>query len=237
MNNLARLFAILFFAATLHAQNCDLSGYATYSQGGWLGSSNSSQAQVLAANFNAVFPNGVVISGPNGSLTFTSAQAVWDFSAGGGSSILSGNIVNPTNKLGNFASQIVAMTINVAMDAAGVTRTNPVPLGNLIFDGGIFDGMTVNEFMAFAQAALFGGPLNGYSISDITGGADDINLNFHEGNTNAGDLTCDQVQLASIGNKVWEDENANGIQDNGERGLQGVVVNLLDCNNNQIATT
>jgi len=237
MKKLALVFAILIFAGSLRAGNCDLSGYATYSQGGWIGSSNSSQAALLAANFETVFPNGVIVSGPNGSLTFTSAQAVWDWSTGGGSSILTQSYVNPTNKLGNFASQIVAMTINVAMDAAGITRTNPVPLGDLIFEDGDFEDMTVNEFLAFAQSALFGGPLNGYSISDITGGADDVNLNFHEGNTNAGDLTCDEVRVASIGNKVWEDSNGNGIQDNGERGLQDVVVRLLDCDNHLLSTT
>ncbi|MBK8444763.1 MAG: DUF11 domain-containing protein [Sphingobacteriales bacterium] len=42
---------------------------------------------------------------------------------------------------------------------------------------------------------------------------------------------------ASLGNYVWLDENANGIQDSGEEGIDGVVVNLLDAAGNQIATT
>ena len=44
---------------------------------------------------------------------------------------------------------------------------------------------------------------------------------------------------ASLGNFVWVDTNANGIQDGGEPGLDGVTVNLLDSNMVQIpgATT
>ncbi|MCH2081055.1 MAG: PKD domain-containing protein, partial [Saprospiraceae bacterium] len=42
---------------------------------------------------------------------------------------------------------------------------------------------------------------------------------------------------ASLGDFVWEDTNADGIQDAGEPGIDGVTVNLLDENGNQIATT
>jgi uncharacterized repeat protein (TIGR01451 family) len=40
----------------------------------------------------------------------------------------------------------------------------------------------------------------------------------------------------SIGNLVWEDKNANGIQDSGETGVDGIKVQLLDKNNNIIDT-
>ncbi len=39
---------------------------------------------------------------------------------------------------------------------------------------------------------------------------------------------------ASLGNYVWEDLNGNGIQDNNEKGVPGVVVSLLDINNNPV---
>jgi len=42
---------------------------------------------------------------------------------------------------------------------------------------------------------------------------------------------------ASIGDKVWNDLNGNGIQDSGEPGVPNVTVNLYDCSNNFIATT
>ncbi len=50
------------------------------------------------------------------------------------------------------------------------------------------------------------------------------------------DLSWDAglVKLASLGDRVWEDSNANGVQDNGETGVSGVSVKLLDCNNNNV---
>jgi hypothetical protein len=49
-----------------------------------------------------------------------------------------------------------------------------------------------------------------------------------------------QVQtpvLASLGDFVWHDLNANGVQDAGELGVENVTVNLLDCAGNILATT
>lgn len=45
------------------------------------------------------------------------------------------------------------------------------------------------------------------------------------------------VQESSIGNRVWEDSNANGIQDAGEKGVDGVTVKLYDANGALKATT
>lgn len=45
------------------------------------------------------------------------------------------------------------------------------------------------------------------------------------------------VKQSSIGNLVWEDSNANGIQDAGEKGVDGVTVKLYDANNVLKATT
>jgi len=42
---------------------------------------------------------------------------------------------------------------------------------------------------------------------------------------------------ASIGDYVWEDLNANGIQDVGEQGIANITVNLLDNTDKEIATT
>ena len=41
-------------------------------------------------------------------------------------------------------------------------------------------------------------------------------------------------QDGSIGDFVWQDDNANGIQDDGELGIEGVVVNLLDANGGEV---
>ncbi|MEO8606576.1 MAG: SdrD B-like domain-containing protein [Chloroflexota bacterium] len=53
------------------------------------------------------------------------------------------------------------------------------------------------------------------------------------------DLTWDAglVPLASIGDRVWNDQNNNGQQDSGEPGFPGVTVNLLNSTGTVIATT
>ncbi len=39
----------------------------------------------------------------------------------------------------------------------------------------------------------------------------------------------DYIWLSSVGNRVWSDANRNGLQDEGESGVPGVTVNLLDA--------
>ena len=46
-----------------------------------------------------------------------------------------------------------------------------------------------------------------------------------------------EVGTGSVGNRVWVDENADGIQDAGEPGIPNAVVELVDGSNNVIATT
>ncbi|MBI9070067.1 MAG: choice-of-anchor A family protein [Melioribacteraceae bacterium] len=41
---------------------------------------------------------------------------------------------------------------------------------------------------------------------------------------------ADCIEKASLGDKVWLDENKDGIQNENEIGFEGVTVNLLDCN-------
>ncbi|NJP07662.1 MAG: DUF11 domain-containing protein, partial [Chloroflexaceae bacterium] len=47
----------------------------------------------------------------------------------------------------------------------------------------------------------------------------------------------DEPGTATIGNRVWFDLNNNGIQDDGEPGVPGVIVNLYDTNGNLVDTT
>ncbi|NRA48168.1 MAG: carboxypeptidase regulatory-like domain-containing protein, partial [Phaeodactylibacter sp.] len=50
-------------------------------------------------------------------------------------------------------------------------------------------------------------------------------------------ITLEVTEVGSIGNFVFEDINANGVQDIDEMGVDGVMVNLLDENGSLIATT
>jgi uncharacterized repeat protein (TIGR01451 family) len=43
--------------------------------------------------------------------------------------------------------------------------------------------------------------------------------------------------ISFIGNLIWVDENKNGLQDEGETGLEGVTVTLLDATDTEIAST
>ena len=69
---------------------------------------------------------------------------------------------------------------------------------------------------------------NGLAGSDDADDADDNN----------GNMTVDFgfVKLASIGDYVWEDTNANGIQDADESGIAGAKVELLDANGEVVKT-
>ncbi len=48
---------------------------------------------------------------------------------------------------------------------------------------------------------------------------------------------CTPVANASIGDRVWCDTNGNGIQDNGEAGVSGVTVKLLNSGGSVVDTT
>jgi protocatechuate 3,4-dioxygenase beta subunit len=66
-----------------------------------------------------------------------------------------------------------------------------------------------------------------------TGRTDPITLDSGET-----DLTWDAglYQPTALGDRVWEDLDADGIQDAGEPGIAGVTVNLYDCDGNLVAT-
>ncbi len=72
----------------------------------------------------------------------------------------------------------------------------------------------------------------------VNGQTDPINLAQGENNpTIDAGLVPQQPQLGSLGDRVWRDDNSNGIQDAGEPGVPGVTVQLKDCNNNVLRTT
>jgi len=96
---------------------------------------------------------------------------------------------------------------------------------------------------------IFSAP-NGFTASPQDQGADDTidsdanpNLNGSTIQTSLAsgenDPTWDAgfYEFASIGDFVWNDSNADGIQDPGENGIAGVTVNLIDENGIVIATT
>lgn len=216
--------------------DCNLNGFVTYTQGGWGSPSSSVPGQIRNQYFSSVFPNGLTIGG-NYTITLTSANAVKDFLPQGGTpSALTHNYTNPSStSSGVLGGQVAALALNVAFDQAGYIGTNSFNLGDLVIVSGPFNGMTVNQFLALANSALGGGNVN-YTFSQINEAATAINENFDNGSVDKGFLSC-PINYSSIGDKVWNDANQNGIQDNGELGISGVTVELYNCNNNLISST
>jgi hypothetical protein len=65
-------------------------------------------------------------------------------------------------------------------------------------------------------------------VSDIDGGnPNSIAVTLNPGQTSAGNDFVDE-RTATLGDRVWLDTNANGVQDAGELGLAGVTVKLLN---------
>ena len=79
----------------------------------------------------------------------------------------------------------------------------------------------------------YGDGINGYNVNNV----ESINIGgkIFTGNEN-GDFFRLSFRLpkpSSIGDTIWQDTNENGIQDEDESGIDGVIVKLLDKDGNQ----
>ncbi len=216
--------------------NCDTKGFTTFTQGGWGSPSNSMPGKIRDLYFSTVFPSGLTV-GSLKTIKLTSATAVKNFLPQGGTpSALTSSAIDPTTKLNVLAGQVVALTLNVEYDKAGKIGTNNTNLEDLHFTGGTFAGMSVQDFLVIANKAL-GGETTAYTLSQINDAATSVNENFDNGTVDNGVLTCASELKASLGDRVWEDTNKNGLQDSGELGVANVVVKLFDCSGNFKAQT
>ena len=79
-----------------------------------------------------------------------------------------------------------------------------------------------------------------YDLDGIVDTPDGAYFNFVEAGATVTDVdfgyTTPATATASIGDRVWNDVNGDGIQDANESGLNGVDVQLLDAANNVVAT-
>jgi hypothetical protein len=66
----------------------------------------------------------------------------------------------------------------------------------------------------------------------FTGCQDDLDVNTPTSPSNS--LNKIPLGTGALGDRVWNDLNQNGIQDNGEPGIAGLPVGLFDCDSNQI---
>ncbi len=149
----------------------------------------------------------------------------------------------------------------VDLNANGVQNSGEIGLAdvtvNLYESGGsLVDSTTTASNGSYTFTNLIPGtyylefvPPTGYAFSPLDAGADDSAdsdaniLTGQTGNTtlvsgeNDGSWDAGLYQLTTLGNKVWNDLNTNGIQDIGEPGVNDVTVRLYDSTNTLIATT
>ena len=174
---------------------CNLSGFVTYSKGGWGSKAAGGNVGTLRdEHFDDVYPTNFVVGyASEYTITFNASGDVENYlPGGGGPKVLTKSWVNPKkkNKLGGMADQIVAARLNRDFNEAGYLGTNTeYTLGELVFMDGPFANLTVDEFLVMAETALGGGSMNGFSAEDYKNGAESIINSFHEG-TNHNILTC-----------------------------------------------
>ncbi|MYM26026.1 hypothetical protein GTP46_25690 [Duganella sp. FT135W] len=97
-----------------------------------------------------------------------------------------------------------------------------------------FDKTTLPANFYFTNA-LQGGDVAKDSDADVnTGKTGQVTLNSGETNQtlDAGIV----VKQATIGDRVWEDSNGNGVQDSGEQGIDGATVQLKDSAGHVVGT-
>jgi choice-of-anchor A domain-containing protein/uncharacterized repeat protein (TIGR01451 family) len=238
------MFLLLWFIAIsgnnpAQQVQCDLSKFTTYSSAGW--SCDASGANIGAMRdiyFPNMFPNGLTIGGTY-TIKLTSSKALVTYLKGDGSpDKLSHSYVNPVStESGIFGIQVAALTLNVLFDETFKSGTGSLLLKDLVIASGTFQGKSVGEFLTLADKTL-GGENLGYTVSVVNDMASKINGNFDGAGVNRGVLACPSGGGPDVlGDKVWLDNNKNGIQDQDEPGIPNVTVKLYKCDNTLAGTT
>ena len=120
--------------------------------------------------------------------------------------------------------------------------------GRLVAPGGYFEGGTVAYWDIDAKGApAWNATWGGNEIfTDPDGQKADLWTDVElvqddkgwlaKSNDDGGAYVAPEVQPAAIGDFVWEDTDADGIQDGGEAGIENVTVNLYDSGDNLVAS-
>ncbi|MBS4057065.1 MAG: LruC domain-containing protein [Bacteroidales bacterium] len=233
-------------ARSTETVGCDLSGFITYSKGGWGSVANGNNVGTLRdLHFDDVYPVNFIVGDPaHYTITFNASINVQDYlPGGGGPAVLSQSWTNPAEglHLGNMADQIIAARLNRDFNAAGYLGTNPdYELGDLVFIDGPFANMSVNDFLAMAEIALGGGGLNGHTASEYATAAENIILSFHEG-VSGNTLTCPEnpdeedpyIELSSV---CSQPDVIFTISNTGDGGMTTAKAYTLYKNNVQISS-
>jgi serine-aspartate repeat-containing protein C/D/E len=125
-----------------------------------------------------------------------------------------------------------------------VVMTSVPASGALTLDGvAVSAGQEIQASDIAAGKLVYTAPVNGggaisfdFQVRD-DGGTDGCGGNDLDLTPNTFTFNVPLAAKAVIGDRVWEDTNANGVQDAGEAGIAGVTVQLKDANGNPVATT
>ena len=126
----------------------------------------------------------------------------------------------------------------VSLDANGVAYGIVTTGGDGLY---LFDNLEPGVYQV-----RFTPPAGGYEFTDMAIGPADTDSNPNPVDGSTGSITLaageDVVNVdagvwlpVAVGDLVWLDVNGNGIQDTGEAGISGVLVELLDADGNVIA--
>jgi ribosomal protein S26 len=169
----------------------DCEGFRSQTPGGWgAPAEGNNPGTYRDANFDAAFPNGLTIGCTN-TLTLTSAAAVEAFlPAGGQPAVLASG--NQTDGLlsNSFASHLVAITLSLGFDAYDPNfGSSPYSASNLVYNNGLFEGMTVAEVVQLANEVI-GGCSTAYTPGQIAEELAKFNQNYVDGTTDNGNFNC-----------------------------------------------
>jgi hypothetical protein len=118
------------------------------------------------------------------------------------------------------------------VDANGsVTATDVTEAGGLYS----FDSLSAGVYTVRVVAASLQAGLAATFDLDGTGTAHTATLPLAGGETR-GDVDFGYRGTSSLGDRLWADANANGVQDAGEAGINGVTLELRDGDGNVVAT-
>jgi hypothetical protein len=189
----------------------------------------------------------------NGPWTETAWGAGFDFPGRNWATYFTYTVQEPTASLGDFVWE--DQNQNGVQDS-GEPGIPGVTVELLDSDGNLLATTTTDANGQYQFSELTPGgysvrfvPPGGFVFTVPDVGDDTIDSDANPGTGGTGvslaageiNLTIDaglvQEATASLGDYVWEDLNANAVQDPGEPGIPGVTVNLLDFNGNVIATT
>jgi hypothetical protein len=181
------------------------------------------------------------VGGLTGSYTLVSGQTNNTVDAGFIQLAAVGNFVwadNNGNGIQDGEPGIPGVTVNLISNGMVIATTTTNANGAYSFTG-LLPGSYQIEVVLPSNYSGFtinvsGNPTLNSDVNPATGITAVFTLTGGQTNN---DIDAGLIQVASLGNFVWEDFNGNGLQDNGEPGIEGVTVTLYGANNNIIATT